>query len=108
MVYEYILDENDNIVTVQVWDDKEKPELKSNPIFDPIDFTGLYDKYGNYLYKLKNGKIEKNTITLSPEMDIIDRISKKNIFDILRIIIKAVSDPYDPEFITLKGEILNK
>ena len=107
IVYEYNLDENNNICSIQLWGEKEKPEFKNNPIPNNEILQGnIYDKFGNPIYKLEDNKIIENNIVLSIEQIILNKISKKNINDVIRILIKAIDNSKDEEFLNLKSEII--
>ena len=107
IVYQYILDKNNNIQTIQVWGENEKPKFKNNPIpNDEILQGNIHDKFGNPLYSIIDNKIIKNNIVLSTEQIILNKINKKNINDIVRILINAIDNPKDEEFLNLKSEII--
>lgn len=107
IIWEYIIDENNNIISAQQWNEKEKPELKDNPVPNQDIINGnLIDKFGNYLYKLENEEIKENIIILNDEQIKIDKLSKKGLLDIVRILIQGIDDPNDNEYLSLKSEIL--
>jgi len=107
IVYEYILDKDNNIITIQLWGENEKPELKNNPIpSDEIMQNSLIDRFGNFLYKLENNEIIENIILLTAEQNLCNKISEKKISEIIRILIKGISNSNDDEFLSLKKEVM--
>ena len=108
IVYEYILDQENNIITVQQWGKREKPELSGNPEPNQNILQGkLIDFFGNPLYKLENNQIVENVIQLSSVQKRIKRLSKKNLLDVIRILIQGIEDKDNNEFVALKEEISN-
>jgi hypothetical protein len=108
IVYEYILDENNNILTIQQWDESEKPEYKNNPtpsaemINNPI-----CDKFGHSLYRLENNEIIENTIILTEDELCCELLNEKNLAIVIKTLIKGIDNNLDPDFISLKNEVLD-
>lgn len=107
IVYEYILDTSNNITTVQLWGECEKPECAGNPVPNQDILDGkLFDAFGNPLYRLESGEIIANEIVLDDTQTKIDKLSKKSLLNIIRILIQGIEDSLDSEFVALKEEIL--
>jgi len=107
-VYEYVLDQENNIITVQQWEKEKKPELSSNPEPNQNILQGkLIDFFGNPLYKLENNQIVENVIQLSSEQKKNKKLSEKNLMDIIRILIQGIENKDNNEFVALKEEISN-
>ena len=106
IVWEYICDGNNNIITIQQWNQEEKPEFENNPEpSEEMKQSNLIDEWGNYLYKLEGGIIIENEIELDDKQKKIKKLSKNGILDMIRILIKGIDDPNDSEFLNLKSEI---
>lgn len=107
IVYEYILDGSNNILTIQQWDETEKPECVNNPVpSQDILNNFLCDKFGHPLYRLENNQIIENTIVLTDDELSCELFQQKNIALVLKTLIKGIVNPADPDFISLKNEVL--
>ena len=103
IVYEYFLDNEKNIITFQQWSQKEKPELENFPEpNEDLKINGCLDEWGNSKYKLINNVIVKNEIILTDEQKRWVKLAKRNIFEILDILIESTESTL-PRLVDLKA-----
>lgn len=107
IVYEYILDGNNNILTIQQWNESEKPEYINNPIpSQEIIDNPLCDKFGHSLYRLEDNEIIENVIVLTENESCCELLQQKNLALVIKTLVKGIVNPADPDFISLKNEVL--